>query len=161
MTTESLTSSFLLLSLLYLSVHQQKVPPDEPDPQGVSIYVEIFPACVGGHVLDLVLDTSGETSWQTLLVYPFITKRSTEKNLKQTHVCHHVCHIKPPPELVVWKVEVSGDGGRNPPPQTSTQAVLDPALLPLLHGVGLVRRPKHRDTAAPERTTPLTSSKVM
>lgn len=89
----------------------------------------------------------------------FYYKEKYRKNLKQTHVCHH--DIKPPPKLVVWKVEVSGDGGRNPPPQTSTQAVLDPALLPLLHGVGLVRRPKHRHTAAPERTTPLTSSKVM
>lgn len=44
----------------------------------------------------------------------------------------------------------SGQRGGDPPPQTSTQAVLDPALLPLLHGVGLVGGAQHRHTTAPE-----------
>lgn len=44
----------------------------------------------------------------------------------------------------------SGEGGGDSPPQTTTQTVLDPALLPLLHGVGLVGRTKHRHTATPE-----------
>lgn len=43
----------------------------------------------------------------------------------------------------------SGEGGGDPPPQTSTQTVLDPALLPLLHGVGLIGRTKHGHTATP------------
>ena len=44
----------------------------------------------------------------------------------------------------------SGQVGGDPSPQSSTQTVLYPALLPLLHGVGLVGRAEHRHTAAPE-----------
>lgn len=47
----------------------------------------------------------------------------------------------------------SGQCWRDPPPQTSTQTVFDPALLPLLHGVCLVGRTKHRHTATPEHKT--------
>lgn len=47
----------------------------------------------------------------------------------------------------------SRERGGDPPPQTSTQAVLDPALFPLLHGVGLVGGAQHRHTATPEGNT--------
>lgn len=44
---------------------------------------------------------------------------------------------------------VSGSGEGHPPPQPPTEAVLDPPLLPLLHGRGLVGRLEHGDTATP------------
>ena len=48
---------------------------------------------------------------------------------------------------VFWVL--SGQGGGDPPPQAATQAVLDPALLPLLHGRGFVGGAQHGDAAAP------------
>ena len=46
--------------------------------------------------------------------------------------------------------QISGQCGGDPSPEASTKAVLDPALLPLLHGVGLVRGAEHSHTATPE-----------
>lgn len=59
-------------------------------------------------------------------------------------------------ELCVWpgcdhgtRGPCSGTAEGHSPPQPPTQAVLDPALLPLFHGRGLVGRPQHGDTATP------------
>lgn len=46
----------------------------------------------------------------------------------------------------------SGQGRGDSPPQSSTQTVLDPALLPLLHSVGFVGGAQHRHTATPSNT---------
>lgn len=43
----------------------------------------------------------------------------------------------------------SGQRGRDSPPETPTETVLDPALLPLLHGVGLIGRAEHSHAATP------------
>lgn len=48
------------------------------------------------------------------------------------------------------QLPVLAESSWDPPPQASTQAVLDPALLPLLHSVGLVGGTEHRHTAASE-----------
>lgn len=46
---------------------------------------------------------------------------------------------------------LSGIAERHPPPQPPTQAVLDPALLPLLHRRDFVGRFQHGNTATPGR----------
>lgn len=48
-------------------------------------------------------------------------------------------------ECGMWSRAAEGQ----PAPQPPTQAVLDPALLPLFHSRGLVGGPEHGDTAAP------------
>lgn len=48
-------------------------------------------------------------------------------------------------ECGLWSRAAEGQ----PAPQPPTQAVLDPALLPLFHSRGLVGGPEHGDTAAP------------
>lgn len=56
------------------------------------------------------------------------------------------------------QVILSGWSRRDPPPQTSTQTVFDPTLLPLLHGVGFVGRTEHGHTATPKHTHTRTHS---